>query len=92
MEAGGCHRVDALGRAQQQTLDRNDRRTMTTIREAHRRVAYCECGARLVGDSSEELFAAAEPAAERHVAHHHPQLLGALGLDVVAQMAEDVGG
>ncbi len=61
---------------------------MTTISEGHRRVAYCECGAQLVGESTQELFAAAE----RHVAHHHPQLLGALGLDVVTQMAEDVGG
>jgi hypothetical protein len=28
---------------------------------------------------------------ERHLAHHHPQLLGALEPDVVFQMAEDVG-
>ena len=45
-------------------------------------------GARLAGDSEQELF----EAAERHLAHHHPQLLGALGRDVVIQMAEDVGG
>jgi hypothetical protein len=61
---------------------------MTTISERHRQVAYCECGAQLVGDSFQDLFAVAQ----RHVAHHHPQLLGALGLDVVTQMAEDVGG
>jgi hypothetical protein len=61
---------------------------MTTITEGHRRIAYCECGAQLVGDSFEELF----DAAQRHVAHHHPQLLGALGPDVVTQMAEEVGG
>jgi hypothetical protein len=54
----------------------------------HRRIAYCECGAQLAGDSQEELF----DAAQRHLAHHHPQLLGALELDVVHQMAEDVGG
>jgi hypothetical protein len=61
---------------------------MTTITEVHRRIAYCECGAQLAGDSERELF----DAAQRHLAHHHPQLLGALGLDVVQQMAEDVGG
>jgi hypothetical protein len=61
---------------------------MTAITEGHRRVAYCECGAQLAGGSAEELF----DAAQRHLAHHHPQLLGALGLDLVAQMAEDVGG
>jgi hypothetical protein len=51
------------------------------------RVAHCECGAQLAGGSDEELFAVVE----RHLAHHHPQLLGALGRDVVFQMAEDVG-
>jgi hypothetical protein len=60
---------------------------MTTIKE-NRRVAYCECGAQLVGGSELELFAAAQ----RHIAHRHPQLLGALGLEVVQQMAENVGG
>jgi hypothetical protein len=54
----------------------------------HRRVAHCECGALLVGDSEKELY----EAAQLHLARHHPQLLGALGLDVVAQMAENVGG
>jgi predicted small metal-binding protein len=54
----------------------------------HRRIAYCECGAQIAGDSEQELF----DAAQRHVAHHHPQLLGALQLEVVSQMAEDVGG
>jgi hypothetical protein len=29
--------------------------------------------------------------AERHVAHHHPELVGALELDMVVQMAENVG-
>jgi hypothetical protein len=61
---------------------------MTTITEGHRRIAYCECRARLEGDSEQELF----DAAQRHLAHHHPQLLGALGLEVVQQMAEDVRG
>jgi hypothetical protein len=54
----------------------------------YRRIAYCECGAQLAGNSEAELFAAAQ----RHLAHHHPQLLGALELETVAQMAETVGG
>jgi hypothetical protein len=70
------------------TQNRTDRGKLTTITEGHRRIAYCECGAQLAGDSDQDLFAAAQ----RHIAHHHPQLLGALGLDVVQQMAEDVGG
>jgi hypothetical protein len=57
---------------------------MTPINEGHRRIAYCECGAQLKGDSEHELF----EAAQQHLAHHHPQLLGALGPDVVLQMAE----
>jgi hypothetical protein len=61
---------------------------VTTIEQRHRRVAYCECGAQLTGASEEDLL----DAAQRHLAHHHPQLLGALGLDLVQQMAEDVGG
>jgi hypothetical protein len=32
------------------------------------RIAYCECGARLAGESAQELFAAAE----RHIACRHP--------------------
>jgi hypothetical protein len=58
---------------------------LTPINEGPSRIAYCECGAQLAGDSEAELF----DAAEQHLAHHHPQLLGALGLDVVAQMAEE---
>jgi hypothetical protein len=58
------------------------------FKNRHRRIAFCECGAQLAGDSEEELF----DAAQRHLAHHHPQLLGALELDMVHQMAEDVGG
>jgi len=54
----------------------------------NRRIAYCECGAQLAGDSERELFAAAQ----RHLAHHHPQLLGALEPATVAQMAEAVTG
>ncbi len=60
---------------------------MTTIDEGQRRIAQCECGAQLVGGSDAELF----EAVERHLAHHHPQLLGALEPEVVVQMAEDVG-
>jgi hypothetical protein len=61
---------------------------MTAITEVHRRIAYCECGAQLAGESDAQLF----DAVERHLAHHHPQLLGALEPEVVFQMAEDVGG
>ena len=61
------------------------RRDMTPINEEPTRIAYCECGAQLSGDSEQELF----DAAQQHLAHHHPQLLGALGLDVVAQMTEE---
>ncbi len=61
-------------------------KSMTT--SGHRRIAFCECGAQLAGDTQEELFAAAQ----RHLAHHHPQLLGAMELETVQQMAEDVGG
>jgi hypothetical protein len=60
---------------------------MSSVKE-HQRVARCECGALLAGDSEEELY----EAAQLHLARHHPQLLGALGLEVVAQMAENVGG
>jgi hypothetical protein len=58
---------------------------MTPINGQPNRIAYCECGAQLAGDSEQELF----DAAQRHLAHHHPELLGALGLDVVQQMAEE---
>jgi hypothetical protein len=61
---------------------------MTTTKEGQRRIAQCECGAQLAGDSDEQLF----DAVERHLAHHHPQLLGALEQEAVFQMAEDVGG
>jgi hypothetical protein len=58
---------------------------MTPINEEHSRIAYCECGAQLVGDSQQELF----DATQAHLAHHHPELLGAFGLDLVQQMAEE---
>jgi hypothetical protein len=61
---------------------------MPTIDEQHHRVAYCECGAQLAGGTEEELF----DAVQRHLAHRHPELLGALGLEVVQQMAENVRG
>ncbi|MBO0706338.1 MAG: hypothetical protein J2P39_13520 [Candidatus Dormibacteraeota bacterium] len=61
---------------------------MTTIDEESHRIAYCECGARLAGKSEQELF----DAAQQHLAHHHPRLLGALGAETVNQMAEAVGG
>ncbi len=58
---------------------------MTPIKRQPSRIAFCECGAQLAGDSEQELF----DAAQLHLAHHHPQLLGALELDVVTQMAEE---
>jgi hypothetical protein len=58
---------------------------MTPINEEHSRIAYCECGAQLRGSSEQQLF----DAAQAHLAHHHPELLGAVGLDVVQQMAEE---
>lgn len=58
---------------------------MTSIDEQSSRIAFCECGAQLRGGSEQELF----DATQAHLAHHHPELLGAVGLDVVAQMAEE---
>jgi predicted small metal-binding protein len=58
---------------------------MTPINEGPSRIAYCECGAQFEGDSEQELF----DAAQQHLAHHHPQLLGTLGLEVVQQMTEE---
>jgi len=84
----GTTQADALGGAHEVKQGRIDPSKMTTINEEHRRIAYCECGAQLAGSTEEELF----DAAQRHVAHHHPQLLGALEPDVVTQMAENVGG
>jgi len=61
---------------------------MTAIEERQRRVAQCECGAQLAGDTDDDLF----NAVQQHLAHHHPQLLGALEPEVVVQMAESVAG
>jgi hypothetical protein len=77
--------LDNLGGAHQAVSGRNDR---TAVIEGNRRIAYCECGAQLAGASDEELF----DAVQQHLAHHHPQLLGALEPEVVFQMAEAVGG
>jgi len=82
-------RSDVLDGAQSEVpLSRSDDGHTTAVNGGHRRIAYCECGAQLAGDDERELFLAAE----RHLAHHHPQLLGALGPRMVSQMAEDVGG
>jgi hypothetical protein len=82
-------RSDVLDGAQTEVPRiRDDGGHTTTVIGEQRRIAYCECGAQLVGGSKEELF----DAAQQHIAHHHPQLLGALELDVLMQMAEDVGG
>lgn len=85
----GVTPATALGGAQdEKPRSRIDQSHMTTITNGHRRTAYCECGAQIAGDSEQELF----QAAEWHIAHHHPQLLGALEREVVQQMAEDAGG
>jgi hypothetical protein len=84
----GVTPTDVLGGAREVEPGRIDDGSMTRINERHRRIAYCECGAQLAGGSKQELF----DAAQQHIAHHHPQLLGALELDVLMQMAEDVGG
>jgi hypothetical protein len=82
----GGSNANGLGIRREEQQDHHDG-NMASITE-HRRVARCECGALLVGDSEQELY----EAAQLHLAHHHPQLLGALGLEVVIQMAENVGG
>ncbi len=84
----GALPFDALGGALEAHPGRDDDGTMTTVTEEFSRIAHCECGARLAGHSEQELF----DAAQRHLAHHHPRLLGALGRETVVQMAEDVGG
>jgi hypothetical protein len=53
--------------------------------QEHGRIAFCECGAQLAGESRGQLF----DAAQAHLAHHHPELLGALGLEMVQQMVEE---
>jgi hypothetical protein len=80
---------DVLDGAQSKvTHGRTDNGQTTAIYGGHKRIAYCECGAQLAGDDERELYVAAQ----RHLAHHHPQLLGAMGPRTVSQMAEDVGG
>jgi hypothetical protein len=94
-DRGSCRSVDtgatedeSLAGPSEVTPGHDGRGTIATIAEHDSRIAYCECGARLAGGSEQELF----DAAQRHLAHHHPQFLGAMGLDVVHQMAEDVRG
>jgi len=82
----GVTDTGALGGAHDMKVSRGDKGHVT--QEEHRQIAYCECGAQLTGHSRLALF----QAAQRHVAHHHPELVGALELDMVMQMAEDVGG
>ena len=82
----GVTDTSALGGAHDIGASRDDRGHVVV--EGHRQIAFCECGAQLAGGSRLELF----QAAERHVAHHHPELVGALELDMVVQMAENVGG
>ncbi len=59
--------------------------TNNPIDEDHSRIAHCECGAQLAGNDPAELL----EAAQSHLADHHPQLMGAVGLDVVSQMSEE---
>jgi hypothetical protein len=68
-----------------QAKGRNDQFMTNPITGEHSRVAFCECGAQLAGNSRGQLF----DAAQAHLAHHHPELLGALGLEVVQQMVEE---
>lgn len=84
----GVTPTDALGGAHEVQPNRSDEGITTTINEGHRRTAFCECGAQLAGDSEQDLF----DAVQRHLALHHPRLLGALGAETVNQMAEDAGG
>jgi predicted small metal-binding protein len=84
----GATPIDVLGGAREVKPGRIDEGGITTLNEGHTRIANCECGAQLAGGSQEELF----EAVQRHVAHHHPQLLGAMELDLVNQMAENVEG
>jgi hypothetical protein len=83
----GGHHANALGSKCEEEPGHSDNGNLALVTE-HRRVAHCECGVLLVGDSEQELY----EAAQLHLARRHPQLLGALGLEVVAQMAENVGG
>ena len=83
----GAAHTTILGGAQQVHSRRNDAAEMSAI-EGSRRIAYCECGARLAGNSEQELF----DAAQQHLAQDHPRLLGALGAETVKQMAEELGG
>ena len=83
----GGNYADGLGKVREEEPSHPDGAHMASFTEPHR-VARCECGALLVGDSEQELY----EAVQLHLARNHPQLLGALGLEVVMQMAENVGG
>jgi hypothetical protein len=84
----GATQIDVVGGAREVKRDRIDESSAAASNGAHTRIANCECGAQLAGGTQAELF----EAVQRHVAHHHPQLLGALELDLVNQMAENVEG
>ena len=84
----GATQIGVIGGAREVTRDRIEESRAATIDRGHTRIANCECGAQLAGGTQAELF----EAVQRHVAHHHPQLLGALELDLVNQMAENVEG
>ena len=58
---------------------------MANLTKERGRIAYCECGAQFAGDNRGQLF----DAAQAHLAHHHPEFLGALGPGLVQQMAEE---
>jgi hypothetical protein len=84
----GATSPDASDEAHRLPSGGGDHGTMSAIRQEHRAIADCECGARFAGAEDAELFGTAQ----RHLAHHYSLLLGAMGHGVVAQMAEDAGG
>jgi hypothetical protein len=57
---------------------------MTDIDPEPTRTAQCECGAHLAGHTRGELI----EAAQSHFAHHHPELLAAVGADLVDEMSQ----
>lgn len=85
----GVTPTEALGRDHGVQQSRNETSDLIMTNDNGKpRIAYCECGAQLAGNSERELF----DAVQRHLAHHHPRLLGALGVETVHQMAEALQG
>jgi hypothetical protein len=59
--------------------------SVAKLTREHSRIAFSECGAQFAGESWGQLSGPAQA----RLAHHHPELLGALGLEVVQQMVEE---